>query len=169
MLKSFLFVLMAISFLVTFLFERSECLHRNYDEDVEKEKENGEGQRIGAEEREQSQLRETCSACGPALCSLGLCFFAPFTSTCCKLARSENPCSFTFYLANGFNFFWRGFQLRFLRAFGDFSSGLVSLLSAPVEDEDSRFFALKSSLTAVFVPCVVGEKPRTFLVTALVH
>ena len=168
MLKNFLFVLMAISFLVTFLFERSGCLHRNYDEDVEKEKENGEGQRIGAEEREQSQLRETCSACGPALCSLGFCFFALFTSTCCKFARGENPNSFTFYLANGFNFFWRGFQLRFLRAFGDFSRGLVELLSVPVRNEEESFFSAKSALVALWVPCVVGRRPRTFLITALV-
>ena len=120
------------------------------------------------QDERQSEVQDTCSALGRCICSLGLCFFAPFTSTCCKFARGENPYSFTFYLANGFNFFWRGFQLRFLTAFGDFSSGLVSLLSAPVEDEDSRFFALKSSLTAIFVPCVVGEKPRTFLVTAFV-
>ena len=146
MLKEFLFVVMFISFTVTYTFERPGCLHQKYDEDVGEGKENEERHRLGAEEKEQSTLRETCSACGPALCSLGFCFFAPFTSTCCKFARGENPYSFTFYLANGFNFFWRGFQLRFLRAFGDFSSGLVSLLSAPVEDEDSRFFALKSSL-----------------------
>ena len=99
------------------------------------------------EEIQQSVVQETCSALGRCICSLSFCFFAPFTSTCCKFARGENPYSFTFYLANGFNFFWRGFQLRFLTAFGDFSSGLVSLLSAPVEDEDSRFFALKSSLS----------------------
>ena len=117
---------------------------------------------------ERSEVLHTCSALGHCLCALGFCFFAPLATSCCKFAKGKNPYSFTFYLANGFQFFWRGFQLRFLRAFGDFSSGLVSLLSAPVRDEDARYFTLKSSLTAIWVPCVAGEKPRTFLVTALV-
>ena len=116
----------------------------------------------------QGQVLDTCSALWRCLCALGLCCFTPFTSSCCRFARGENPYSFTFYLSNGFWFFWRGFQLRFLTAFGAFSSGLVNLLSAPVENEDERFFAIKSSLTAIWVPCVVGDKPHTFLVTALV-
>ena len=117
---------------------------------------------------EEHNVQDTCSALGRCLCSLSLCIFAPFTSACCKFVRSENPYSLTFYLGKGFNFLWRGFQLRFLRAYGKFYTGLVSLLSAPVENEDARFFTLKSSLTAIWVPCVVGERPRTFLVTALV-
>ena len=52
-----------------------------------------------------------------------------------------------------------------LRAFGDFSNGLVGPLSALVED--ASIFGLESSLTAVWVPCVVGKKPRMFLVIAL--
>ena len=116
----------------------------------------------------QGQVLDTCSALGSCLCALGLCFFTPCTSSCCRFARGENPYSFTFYLSNGFWFFWRGFQLRFLTAFGEFSSGLVSLLSDPVQNEDERFFALKSSLTGIWVPCVVGDKPHTFTVTALV-
>ena len=81
----------------------------------------------------------------------------------------ENPYSFTFYLSNGFLFFWRGFQLRFLAAFGAFSSGLVGLLSAPVQNEEERFFAVKSSLTAIWVPCVIGEKTHMFITTAHVY
>ena len=98
---------------------------------------------------EQSQVKDTCSALGSCLCALGLCCFTPFTSSCCRFARGENPYSFTFYLANGFNFFWRGFQLRFLTAFGNFSSGLVELLSVPVRNEEERFFSAKSSLVAL--------------------
>ena len=113
------------------------------------------------QDTEKNQVHNTCSALGHCLCALGLCFFAPCTSSCCRFARGENPYSFTFYLSNGFWFFWRGFQLRFLTAFGAFSSGLVKLLSAPVQNEEERFFAMKSSLTAIWVPCVVGGKNLT--------
>ena len=176
MLKEFTFVTILVSTYLTwhstFLFKKREIgenkdggnllsatRDRETDEDEKTDKEvTGQG----------GQVLDTCSAFGRCLCAIGLCFFTPFTSSSCRFARGENPYSFTFYLSNGFWFFWRGFQLRFLTAFGAFSSGLVNLLSAPVENEDERFFAMKSSLTAIWVPCVVGDKPHTFLVTALV-
>ena len=81
------------------------------------------------------------------------------------LQQRQEPALFHLLPRQQLRFF--GFQLRFLRAFGDFSNGLVSPLSALVEDEDASFFALESSLTAIWVPCVVGKKPRMFLVIAL--
>ena len=182
MLKEFVFLVIVLSASVTwltvFLSEKSRCLEAETGELIGKKEDNGEKtitdeketQRSPEEKQdnEQSQVRDTCSALGRCLCSLGLCFFTPCTSSCCRFARGENPHSFTFYLSKGFWFFWRGFQLRFLAAFGTFSRGLVSLLSAPVQNEEERFFAMKASLTALWVPCIVGEKPHTFLITALV-
>ena len=145
MLKEFVFVVIIISAYLTwhstFLFQKTEtsetkgkddipsdallAVNKNKDKDIQ--------------DTEQNQVQDTCSALGHCLCALGLCFFASCTSSCCRFARGENPYSFTFYLSKGFRFFWRGFQLRFLTAFGAFSSGLVSLLSAPVQNEDERF------------------------------
>ena len=182
MLKEFVFLVLALSASVTlitvFLFEKSRCPEaeigeliidkeggskkaNNNEKDKEKSPED-------TQENEGSQVRDTCFALGRCLCSLGLCFLTPCTSSCCVFARGENPYSFTFYLSKGFRFFWRGFQLRFLTSFGTFSSGLVNLLSDTVQNEEERFFAMKSSLTALWVPCVVGEKTHTFLITALV-
>ena len=190
MLKDFVFVVIVISAYLTwhstFLFPKQEkgdtkdksndeassliATNKNRNKGEVKQKKDPEDtqQTDNIDDAGQNQVQDTCSALGRCLCTLGLCFFTPCTSSCCSFARGENPYSFTFYLANGFWFFWRGFQLRFLTAFGAFSSGLVSLLSAPVQNEDERFFALKSALTAIWVPCVVGDKPHTFLVTALV-
>ena len=47
----------------------------------------------------QGQVLDTCSALWRCLCALGLCCFTPFTSSCCRFARGENPYSFTFYLS----------------------------------------------------------------------
>ena len=168
MLKEFVFVVILISAYLTwhstFLFKGSKTKGEENSTRKTAEK----GQKEVKSVREQSQVKQTCSALGRCLCTLGLCFFAPFTSSCCSFARGENPNSFTFYLSNGFLFFWRGFQLRFLKAFGTFSSGLLGLLSSPVENEEERFFALKSSLTAIWVPCIVGKKSHMFITTALV-
>ena len=180
MLKHFVFVVIVLSASVTWITVLliEKCLatgsgdQRGKKEEADEENDQDKSKVMATEEvvpeNDQSEVHDTCSALGHCLCALGLCFFAPCTSSCCRFARGENPYSFTFYLSNGFCFFWRGFQLRFLTAFGAFSSGLVSLLSAPVQNEDKRFFALKSSLMAIWVPCVVGDKPHTFLVTALV-
>ena len=184
MLKEFVFVVIIISAYLTwhstFLFPKTKSWETKGKDDLPPnalqaaDKNKDKGKDTGLDEdrnededtldTEQNQVYDTCSALGHCLCALGLCFFAPCTSSCCRFARGENPFSFTFYLSKGFQFFWRGFQLRFLSAFGAFSSGLVSLLSAPVQNEDERFFALKSSLTAIWVPCVVGDTSHTFLV-----
>ena len=37
-----------------------------------------------------------------------------------------------------------------------------------MRNEEERFFSAKSALVALWVPCVVGRRPRTFLITALV-
>ena len=141
MLKHFVFVVIVLSASVTwltvFLVEKSKCLgtgsgdQRDKKEEDEKENDQDKGKVMATEEdvpeNGQSTVHDTCSALGHCLCALGLCFFAPCTSSCCRFARGENPYSFTFFLSKGFRFFWRGFQLRFLTAFGAFSSGLVSL------------------------------------------
>ena len=58
------------------------------------------------------------------------------------LLQRQEPVLFHFLPRQQLRFF--GFQLRFLRAFGDFSNGLVSLLSALVEDEDASFLRWSS-------------------------
>merc|ERR1712004_647612 len=52
----------------------------------------------------------------------------------------------------------RDFATEKGEAFMELSKRLVNSLLEPVDREEERFFRLKSVLTSIWVPCVVGDK-----------
>ena len=118
-------------------------------------------QKTNTEER--IMIKETCLGFLRCSCTLGMCLLIPCAATCCKCVESNGRAVTDLRLLG------QEVLSRFRTPFFAYSNGMTSLLKEPVNSEDNRFFRIKSSLTSIFVPCVVGKRsePNTFLVAAL--